>query len=46
MHLRQERAVAELLRIPCDDYTQGGLFPIAYPLSWWAVRVPISPPWD
>ena len=28
--LRQERAVAELLGIPYDDYTQGGLFPIAY----------------
>ncbi len=30
VHLRQERAVAELLGIPYDDYTQGGLFPIAY----------------
>jgi nitroreductase len=30
VHLRQERAVAELLGIPYDEYTQGGLFPIAY----------------
>lgn len=28
--LRQERSVAELLGIPYDEYTQGGLFPIAY----------------
>lgn len=28
--LRHERAVAEVLGIPYDDYTQGGLFPIAY----------------
>jgi nitroreductase len=29
-HLHNERAVAELLGIPFDQYTQGGLFPIAY----------------
>ena len=28
--LRQERGVAQLLGIPYDEYTQGGLFPIAY----------------
>jgi nitroreductase len=28
--LRHERDVAELLGIPYDEYTQGGLFPIAY----------------
>ena len=28
--LRHERSVAELLGIPFDEYTQGGLFPIAF----------------
>ena len=31
--LRHERAVAELLGIPYDEYTQGGLVPIAYTLG-------------
>jgi nitroreductase len=30
MHLPDEREVAELLDIPYDDYTQAGLFPVAY----------------
>jgi nitroreductase len=30
VHLRHERRAAELLGIPYDSYTQGGLFPIAY----------------
>ena len=30
LHLPQERAAAELLGIPFDEYTQAGLFPIAY----------------
>jgi len=30
IHLRHEREAAELLGIPYDRYTQGGLFPIAY----------------
>lgn len=30
LHLADERAVAELLGIPFESYTQGGLFPIAY----------------
>jgi nitroreductase len=30
VHLRHERRAAELLGIPFDRYTQGGLFPIAY----------------
>ena len=30
VHLRHEREAAELLGIPYDDYTQGGLFPIAH----------------
>jgi nitroreductase len=30
VHLRHEREAAEVLGIPYDSYTQGGLFPIAY----------------
>jgi len=30
LHLPQEKAAAELLGIPFDQYTQAGLFPIAY----------------
>jgi nitroreductase len=30
VHLRHERDAAELLGIPYESYTQGGLFPIAY----------------
>jgi nitroreductase len=30
VHLRHERRTAELLGIPYESYTQGGLFPIAY----------------
>jgi nitroreductase len=30
LHLAYEKDVAELLGIPFDDYTQAGLFPIAY----------------
>jgi nitroreductase len=30
VHLRHERRAADLLGIPYDTYTQGGLFPIAY----------------
>ena len=30
LHLPQEQAAAELLGIPFDDVTQGGLFPVAY----------------
>lgn len=30
LHLPDERAVADLLGIPFDDYTQAGLFPVAY----------------
>jgi nitroreductase len=30
VHLRHERRAAELLGIPYQSYTQGGLFPIAY----------------
>ena len=30
VHLRHEQAAAEVLGIPYEDYTQGGLFPIAY----------------
>ena len=33
LHLRSEREVADLLGIPYDGYTQGGLFPIAYTLG-------------
>ena len=31
--LRHERAAAEILGIPFDDYTLGGLFPIAYTIG-------------
>ena len=30
LHLPQEKAAAELLGIPFDEVTQGGLFPVAY----------------
>jgi nitroreductase len=30
VHLRHERTAADLLGIPFEDYTQGGLFPIAH----------------
>ena len=30
LHLYREREVADLLGIPYDDYSQAGLFPIAY----------------
>lgn len=30
LHLPKEREAAELLGIPFDDYTQAGLFPVAY----------------
>jgi nitroreductase len=30
LHLRSEREVADICAIPYDDYTQAGLFPIAY----------------
>ena len=30
VHLRHEQRAAELLGIPYQSYTQGGLFPIAY----------------
>lgn len=33
LHLRSEQEVAELLGIPFDRYTQGGLFPIAYTIG-------------
>ena len=33
VHLRHERAAAEVLGIPYDRYTQGGLFPIAYTIG-------------
>jgi nitroreductase len=45
LHLRNEREVAELLGIPFDRYTQGGLFPVAYTLGTDfkpAKRVPIA----
>jgi nitroreductase len=30
LHLAYEKEVAEVLGIPFDDFTQAGLFPIAY----------------
>jgi nitroreductase len=33
VHLRHERQAAEVLGIPYDRYTQGGLFPIAYTIG-------------
>jgi nitroreductase len=30
LHLPKEREAAELLGIPYDEYTQAGLFPVAY----------------
>ena len=33
LHLPNEREVAELLGIPVDEYTQAGLFPIAYTIG-------------
>lgn len=33
MHLPDEREVAELLNIPYDQYTQAGLFPVAYTIG-------------
>jgi nitroreductase len=33
LHLANERDVAELLGIPYDDYSQAGLFPVAYTIG-------------
>jgi nitroreductase len=33
IHLHREREMAELLGIPFDQYTQAGLFPVAYTLG-------------
>ena len=33
LHLPKEREAAELLGIPYDEYTQAGLFPVAYTLG-------------
>lgn len=33
MHLPDEREVADLLNIPYDQYTQAGLFPVAYTIG-------------
>jgi nitroreductase len=33
LHLPDEREVADLLGIPFDQYTQGGLFPVAYTIG-------------
>jgi nitroreductase len=33
LHLRDEREVADLLGIPYDDYSQAGLFPVAYTIG-------------
>ena len=33
LHLWKEREVAEVLGIPCEEYTQAGIFPVAYTLG-------------
>jgi nitroreductase len=33
LHLPAEREVAEMLGIPFERYTQGGLFPVAYTIG-------------
>ena len=33
LHLWREREVAEVLDIPCERYTQAGLFPVAYTIG-------------
>ncbi len=33
LHLQNEREVADMLGIPFDDYTQAGLFPVAYTIG-------------
>jgi hypothetical protein len=33
LHLSNEREVADLLGIPYDDYSQAGLFPVAYTIG-------------
>lgn len=33
LHLRNEREVSEMLGIPYDDYSQAGLFPVAYTIG-------------
>ncbi len=33
LHLQNEREVADLLGIPFDDYSQAGLFPVAYTIG-------------
>jgi nitroreductase len=33
MTVQSEREVAELLNIPYDQYTQAGLFPVAYTIG-------------
>ena len=33
MTLQSEREVAELLNIPYDEFTQAGLFPVAYTIG-------------
>jgi nitroreductase len=32
-HLTDERTAARILSIPYEQYTQGGMFPIAFPLG-------------
>jgi nitroreductase len=43
MHLADERQVADMLHIPYDDYTQAGLFPVAYTLGT-DFRLAVRPP--